>query len=110
MPDFFITLITVVHVLTCILIILIVMVQGGGNVDITAAFGGASQTAFGPRGSVTMLHKATWTLAVVFVLTSIMLGVWASRRSSGSILEGSPAATEAPAPAPAEPGTPPVEP
>ena len=108
MPDFVITLVTVAHVFTCILIILIVMVQGGGNVDITAAFGGASQTAFGPRGSVTMLHKATWTLAVIFVLTSITLGVWASRGSSGSILEGSPAATEAPAPAESE--TPPVEP
>ena len=108
MPDIVMTLVTVVHVFTCLLIILIVMVQGGGNVDITAAFGGASQTAFGPRGSVTMLHKATWTLAVIFVLTSITLGVWASRGSSGSILEGSPAATEAPAPA--EPETPPVEP
>ena len=99
MPDIVMTLVTVVHVFTCLLIILIVMVQGGGNVDITAAFGGASQTAFGPRGSVTMLHKATWTLAVIFVLTSITLGVWASKGSSGSILEGSPAATEAPAPA-----------
>ena len=106
MPDIVMTLVTVVHVFTCLLIILIVMVQGGGNVDITAAFGGASQTAFGPRGSVTMLHKATWTLAVIFVLTSITLGVWASRGSSGSILEGSPAATEAPA----EPETPPVDP
>lgn len=108
MPEIVMTLVTVVHVFTCLLIILIVMVQGGGNVDITAAFGGASQTAFGPRGSVTMLHKATWTLAVIFVLTSITLGVWASRGSSGSILEGSPAATEAPAPA--EPEAPPVEP
>ena len=108
MPDIVMTLVTVVHVFTCLLIILIVMVQGGGNVDITAAFGGASQTAFGPRGSVTMLHKATWTLAVIFILTSITLGVWASKGSSGSILEGSPAGTEAPAPA--EPETPPVEP
>ncbi len=88
MPDVVITLITVTHVLTCVLIILIVMVQGGGNVDITAAFGGASQTAFGPRGSVTMLHKATWTLGVIFVLTSITLGVWAGKQSSGSLLEG----------------------
>lgn len=64
------------------------MVQGGGNVDITAAFGGASQAAFGPRGSITVLHKATWTLGVIFVLTSITLGVWAGKQSSGSLLEG----------------------
>ena len=94
MPDVLITLITAVHVLACVLIILIVMVQGGGNVDITAAFGGASQTAFGSRGSITVLHKATWTLGVIFVLTSIMLGVWASKQSSGSLLEGAPNITE----------------
>ena len=106
MPDFVITLLTMVHVFTCVIIVLVVVVQGGENVDITAAFGGASQTAFGPRGSVSMLHKFTWTLAVVFLLTSMTLGVWASRRPSGSILEGSPAATEAPAEIEAPPAEP----
>ena len=81
---------TVIHVLTCILIILMVLVQGGDNVDIAAAFGGASQTAFGPRGSVTVLHKATWILGAVFVFTSLTLGVWASRGSSRPVLGGGP--------------------
>jgi preprotein translocase subunit SecG len=103
LPDFVITLLTVIHVLTCILIILIVLVQGGDNVDIAAAFGGASQTAFGPRGSVTVLHKATWILGAVFVLTSLTLGVWSSRGPSGPVLEGGPVQSQE---VPVEPETP----
>ena len=108
MPDFVITFLTGLHILVCVLIILLVLVQGGGNVDIAAAFGGASQSAFGPRGSVTVLHKATWILGAVFVVTSITLGVWArGSSSSGSVLEGTPSQTEqAPVEEPAEPALP----
>ncbi len=89
--------VTFVHILVSILLILIVLIQGGENVDITAAFGGVSQAAFGPRGAVTTLAKITWGLVVVFVITSITLTVWATKHSTGSILEKSPARS-APAP------------
>jgi preprotein translocase subunit SecG len=82
--------IQMVHILTCILLIGSVLLQGGENVDITAAFGGVSQAAFGPRGSVTLLSKITWGLAVIFLVTSMTLAIHASRSSSGSVLEHAP--------------------
>ena len=79
-----------VHILASILLIGSVLLQGGENVDITAAFGGVSQAAFGPRGSVTLLAKITWGLAVVFIVTSMSLAIHASRSSSDSVLEHAP--------------------
>src|SRR5579862_2533060 len=99
--------VVVLHILVCILLILAVMIQGGENVDITAAFGGTSQAAFGPRGAVSTLAKITWVLAFIFAVTSITLSVWATKRSGGSFLQTSPKtapAKTAPAtPAPAVP-------
>jgi len=97
--------VTIVHALTTVLLILIVMIQGGENVDITAAFGGVSQAAFGPRGAVSTLAKITWALAGIFMATSLTLSIMASRDSSGSVIRPKPAATT-PAPAPAAPATP----
>lgn len=94
------TLVAILHVLVCILLIVAVLLQGGENVDITAAFGGTSQAAFGPRGAVTLLAKITWVLAAIFIVTSITLTVHASRSGGGSVLEGIPKTAPAtPAPA-----------
>ena len=82
--------IQLIHVLSCILLVVSVLLQGGENVDITAAFGGVSQAAFGPRGSVTLLAKITWGLAVIFIVTSMTLAIHASRSSTGSVLEHAP--------------------
>jgi preprotein translocase subunit SecG len=92
----------VLHILVCILLIMSVMIQGGENVDITAAFGGVSQAAFGPRGAVSTLAKITWVLAAIFAATSITLSVWATKRTGRSVLE-TPAKT---APAKTTPATP----
>jgi preprotein translocase subunit SecG len=94
--------IQIIHILSSILLIGSVLLQGGENVDITAAFGGVSQAAFGPRGSVTLLAKITWGLALVFIVTSITLAIHASRSVSGSVLEHAPAKS-APVSAPAKP-------
>jgi preprotein translocase subunit SecG len=85
-----ITLVGIFHVLVCLLLIGAVLLQGGENVDITAAFGGTSQAAFGPRGSVTLLAKITWVLGLLFVITSVTLAVHASRAGGGSVLESVP--------------------
>ncbi len=101
------TAVTILHVLVSVLLILIVLIQGGENVDITAAFGGVSQAAFGPRGAVSTLAKITWVLAGIFMATSITLSIMASRDSGGSVIRpgaNKPAATK-PA-APAAPATP----
>jgi preprotein translocase subunit SecG len=97
-----VTAVTILHVVVCILLLLIIMIQGGENVDITAAFGGTSQAAFGPRGAVTTFAKMTWVLAAIFVATSISLAVLATRHSGGSILEQSPASSAPAQPAPAQ--------
>ena len=101
----------IIHILSSILLIGSVLLQGGENVDITAAFGGVSQAAFGPRGSVTLLAKITWGLALVFIVTSVTLAIHASRSSSGSVLEHAPVKSAPmtpafPAPPPPTPAAP----
>ena len=83
-------LITIIHVLVCIFLIVVVLLQSGKSGDIAAAFGGqGSQTAFGPRGAATVLTRATTWCAIIFMFTSITLSVVASRRSGpGSVLQG----------------------
>ncbi|HKW16085.1 MAG TPA: preprotein translocase subunit SecG [Terriglobales bacterium] len=98
-----ITLVTIIHVCVCIFLILVVLLQSGQSGDIAAAFGGqGSQTAFGPRGAATVLTKATTWCAVIFMLTSIVLSIAASRRTGPtSVLQNSPSSSSKPAnPAP----------
>jgi preprotein translocase subunit SecG len=106
-------LVTTIHVLVCLFIIIVVLLQSGTSGDISAAFGGqGSQTAFGPRGAASALSRATTWSAVAFMLTSITLSVYASKRSGApnSVLQGiksQPVKTQ-PAPTPA-PATPPAQ-
>jgi preprotein translocase subunit SecG len=97
-----ITLVEILHIVVCILLVGIVLLQGGENVDITAAFGGTSQAAFGPRGSVTLLAKITWVLGGIFMLTSITLAIHATRGGGGSVLEHMPVKTAPAVPLPAK--------
>src|SRR5512141_1705764 len=80
----------VIHVIVCFFLIIVVLLQSGMSADIAAAFGGAgSQTAFGPRGTATVLSRATTWAAVIFMITSLSLAIIASKRkSSGSVLGG----------------------
>lgn len=91
--------ILLVHILVCIFLIIVVLLQSGKAADLAGAFGGmGSQTAFGPRGSATLLSKATTVSAVVFMLTSLSLSIIASRGAgvASTVLEGAPS-TSAPA-------------
>jgi preprotein translocase subunit SecG len=85
-----IVLITVIHIIVCFFLIIVVLLQSGQSGDIAAAFGGmGSQTAFGPRGSATILSKATTWSAIIFMVTSITLSIFASRRGGPtSVLQG----------------------
>ena len=81
---------TILHVVVCLFLIIVVLLQSGKAADLAGAFGGmGSQTAFGPRGAATFLTKATAGAAIVFMMTSISLGIWHGRmRSSGdSVIE-----------------------
>jgi preprotein translocase subunit SecG len=105
-------LFTAIHIIVCLFIIIVVLLQSGKAGDIAAAFGGmGSQTAFGPRGAASLLERATTWAAILFMVTSITLSIYASRRSAGpgSVLQGykSGATQKAPAPQPpAPPATP----
>src|ERR1700745_3365095 len=85
-----IALLTVIHIVVCLFLIIVVLLQSGQSGDIAAAFGGqGSQTAFGPRGAATALSKATTWSAIIFMVTSITLSVYASRKSGPkSALQG----------------------
>src|SRR3989475_5334390 len=76
------TLLTIVHVLVCLFLIVVVLLQSGKAADLAGAFGGmGSQTAFGPRGSATLLSKATTVSAILFMLTSLSLSIMATRQT-----------------------------
>jgi len=103
-----ILLITLLHVLVCVFLILVVLLQTGKGADLAGAFGGGgSQTAFGARGATTLLHKLTTASAIIFMVTSLTLAVLASRPSSTVVQEPESAPTAETTPAtdaPAEPG------
>ncbi len=90
------TILTIVHVIICLFLIVVVLLQSGKAADLAGAFGGmGSQTAFGPRGSATLLSKATTASAVLFMITSLSLSILATRQSGGvgsTVLEKHPAA------------------
>src|ERR1035441_10417664 len=76
-------LLLILHVMVCLFLIIVVLLQSGKAADLAGAFGGmGSQTAFGPRGSATLLSKATTASAIVFMITSLSLSILATRGSS----------------------------
>lgn len=98
-----------VHIMVCLFLIGIVLLQQGKGQDLASAFGGGgSQTAFGPRGSATVLSRATTILAAMFMVTSLSLSVIKSGRSS--VLDQVQGAAEAPAAETADPAAPAEEP
>ena len=77
-------LLVFVHVVVCLFLIVVVLLQSGKAADLAGAFGGmGSQTAFGPRGSATLLSKATTISAILFMLTSMSLSILATRNMGG---------------------------
>jgi preprotein translocase subunit SecG len=99
----------VVHVISCLFLIGVVLLQQGKSQDLASAFGGGgTQTAFGPRGSANVLSRATTILAGVFMVTSLALSSPIFSARGSSILENvsSPAPAASPgsaAPTPAAP-------
>jgi preprotein translocase subunit SecG len=103
-------LIVFLHVVACLFLIAVVLLQQGKGQDLASAFGGGgTQTAFGPRGSATVLSRATTILAGVFMVTSLALSLIRPGRSGvldqvpSAVATPSPAATAAPATTPAAP-------
>ncbi len=104
MPILFYVL-TVIHVIVCLFLMIVVLLQSGKAADLAGAFGGmGSQTVFGPRGAATVLSKATTIAAGCFLVTSLSLSIISTRQGGGggskSVLE----TTKDPAAAQTKPG------
>jgi preprotein translocase subunit SecG len=103
------TILIIVHVVVCVALIMIVLLQTGKGADMGAAFGGGgSQTLFGSTGASTFLSKATTGAAIIFMLTSLALAYISSHRTADSIIQSTPAPVEQAAPE-AQSGTAPQE-
>ena len=92
------TFVLILHVLVCLALVLVVLIQAGKGADIGASFGGGgSQTVFGSRGAGTFLSKLTTVAGVLFMLTSLGLAILSSHGLKSSVVEGTPARKEMPA-------------
>jgi preprotein translocase subunit SecG len=89
-------LITAIHLIVCLSLIMIVLLQRGKGADMGAAFGGSSQTVFGSRGAISFLGKMTTVVAVVFMITSLTLAYMSSNKKVKTIMDDVPAAQETP--------------
>jgi preprotein translocase subunit SecG len=93
-------LLVIIHVVVCLFLIAVVLLQQGKSSDIAGAFGGqGSQTAFGPRGAANLLTRLTTWSAIIFMLTSIGLTILMSHstNASGSVLANQPTSQSTPA-------------
>jgi len=93
----------VIHVMVCLFLVGVVLLQQGRSADLAGAFGGqGSQTAFGPRAAANVLTRLTTWSAIIFMVTSLGLTVLYDRTTnSHSVLSGT---KTAPVSAPAKPG------
>jgi preprotein translocase subunit SecG len=76
------TAVVVIHLIVCLFLIFIILIQSSKGAEMGAAFGGSSQTLFGSRGAATFMNKLTTTAAIVFMITSLVLAILSVKRGS----------------------------
>lgn len=81
------TLLTTIHVTACVLLVLVVLLQSGKGAEVSASFGGSSQTVFGSSGGANFFTRFTAGCATVFMLTSILLTIQGTE-TKDSVFEG----------------------
>src|ERR1700747_1221705 len=92
-----ISFLTVIHIITIVLLVIAVLLQSGKGAEVSASFGGSSQTVFGSSGGANFFQKMTYTLAAIFMATSLALTILPSKVKK-SVFEGyTPPATTTPA-------------
>jgi preprotein translocase subunit SecG len=98
-----VTILTIIHIIVCIFMVSIVLLQHGKGADIGATFGGGGQSLFGTEGPVPLMNKITTAAAIIFMVTSISLAYVSAHRSTSSVMG------DYGAPAPVQQAAPPVE-
>jgi preprotein translocase subunit SecG len=83
-----VSVVVVIHIVVCISLVIVILLQQGKGAEVGAVFGGSSQTVFGASGAGGVLVKVTAALATTFFLTSIYLAYASTQRVTGSIFEG----------------------
>ncbi|MDD2999144.1 MAG: preprotein translocase subunit SecG [Erysipelotrichia bacterium] len=97
--------IQLIHILVCVGLIVIVLLQADKGEGLAGAFGGgASSTVFGERGSGGFMSKLTTTMAVIFMITSLIIAVYVPRWETST--QGTSMSTPAPAQMPGLPELP----
>ncbi|WP_333651108.1 preprotein translocase subunit SecG [Candidatus Binatus sp.] len=84
-----VSIVVSIHVIVCVAMCIIILLQQGKGAEVGAVFGGSSQTVFGASGAGNALTKATWGLATIFFASSIFLALASARRVTGSIFDRS---------------------
>jgi preprotein translocase subunit SecG len=77
----------VIHVVACLFLIVVVLLQTGKGADMGAVFGGGSQTLFGSGGAGNLLTKLTTGTAIAFMLTSLILSYGQNRAPTSTLLD-----------------------
>ena len=87
-------LIYTLHVLICLFLIAVVLLQQGKGADLSVFGGGGTQTAFGARGAATVLHKMTVGSFIAFIATTMIIGVLQTQNEGSEVFGGLPDAVE----------------
>lgn len=95
------TIITIIHVLACVFLVLVVLLQTGKGADMGAVFGGSSATVFGSSGAGTFLSRLTAAMAAVFMVTSLTLTYMSARRVTSTVFDSAPLSAPPPVEQPA---------
>ena len=90
------TAFVVIHLIVCLFLIFIILIQSSKGAEMGAAFGGSSQTLFGSRGAATFMNKLTTSAAILFMITSLILAILSVKRGSvmSSVIANQPAAVQ----------------
>ncbi len=89
------TFIITIHIIVCVLLVLIVLLQSGKGAEMGVSMGqGAGQTLFGAAGPATALAKITTGVAIVFMITSLSLAYVSGHKNEISIMKQAPASAQ----------------
>ena len=89
--EILIPFIKVIHILVCIILIVIILLQPGKGGDLGSVFGGgSSESVFGSSGALPFLAKLTRLLAIIFVITSLSLGYFSVSKIKSTVISDVP--------------------